>query len=755
MRSIEVEGDITIIGGGLAGTCAAIAAARLGARVHLINNRPVLGGNASSEIRVWVCGATAHGGQKFARETGIMGELLLENQFRNPEGNPFYWDQVLLDAVRAEPSITLWLNTDVRDAEAVDAADGSRTITAVTGWQMGSETLVRYTSPMFIDASGDGLVGHLVGADHRLGRESFSEYHEEWAPEVPDDVQLGSTILLYTKDVGHPEKFVPPSIAVKVAETPIVHHRNIRADANGCDYWWIEYGGELDIVHDNERIRDELWGVVYGIWDHIKNSGEFDADNLTLEWAGSIPGKREYRRFLGDHVLTQNDIMEQRRFDDAIGFGGWSIDLHAPGGVYHAGPAAKNLFPAGVYHIPFGILYSRNVTNMMMAGRNVSATHVGFGTLRVMATCAIMGEAAGTGAALAVQRGVTPRELRESHLGLLRETLLRQDASVLGAEWASSRDLAFSAEVTASSTLGDLGVEAAAVEVEPYSIAEGDFAVVMPADPEVAGVEVLVSAARPIRMTAELWETGGGENHIPVDHLDTAELELAEGAHWVRLPFAHRPETPRNVVLVLRKTSGVEVFLTRTPGPYGVLGLAEREPRVRRTDGLPQSNSWDAAPFRRRGICLRVAQETAAYAPAKVVGGYQRPYDGPQLWSSEAMRAGRDEWIALSWPHAIEFARVDLIFNDDVDEDIINLHHHRTPFDIVPELVRDYRLEARIDGDWREIERVRDNRHRHRVHTFERPVTADAVRVRIEATNGAERANVVAVRVFADERPGG
>lgn len=749
MRSISVDGDITIIGGGLAGTCAAIAAARRGAKVHLINNRPVLGGNSSSEIRVWVCGATAHGGQKFARETGIMGELMLENQYRNPEGNPYYWDQVLLDAVRAEPGITLWLNTDVREAEAEDGPEGQRTITSVTGWQMGSETLVRFESPMFIDASGDGLVGELVGADFRLGREAYSEYQEEWAPEVPDDVQLGSTILLYTKDVGRPEKFVPPSIAVKVAETPIVHHRNIRVDANGCDYWWIEYGGELDIVHDNERIRDELWGVVYGIWDHIKNSGEFDADNLTLEWAGAVPGKREYRRFLGDYVLTQNDIMEQRRYDDAIGFGGWSIDLHAAGGVYHPGAPAKNLFPAGVYHIPFGILYSRNVTNMMMAGRNVSATHVGFGTLRVMATCAVMGEAAGTGAALAVREGLSPRELRENHMGLLREALMEQDASVLGAVWDSPRDLALRAQATASSTLRDLSAEATATDAEPYTL-NGDFGILLPVDPELNGVEVLVSARAAARVTVELWETGGGENHIPVDLVDSAELELEEGTDWVALPFAHRPETPRNVVVLFRKSPDVDLFLTSTPGPYGVLGLAEREPRVRRTDGLPQSNSWDAAPFRRRGVSMRVASATSAYDPAKVVGGYQRPYDGPQLWSSETMRAGRQEWIALDWTEPVEFSRLDVIFNDDVDEDIINLHHHRTPFDIVPELVRDYRVEAKVDGAWVELEQVEGNRHRRRVHAFENPVRADAIRLLIDATNGADRASVVAMRVFAD-----
>ncbi|ERK71275.1 hypothetical protein N136_02411, partial [Leifsonia aquatica ATCC 14665] len=296
MQQQTVTSDVTVIGGGLAGVAAAIAAARAGATVALINNRPVLGGNSSSEIRVWVCGATAHGAQKYARETGIMGELFLENQYRNPEGNPYFWDQVVLDAVRAEPGIRLFLNTDVTEVDA-DGPDDDRRITAVTGWQQGSERRLTFTGAAFIDASGDGLVGELAGAWYASGREAASVYGEEWAPEVPDDNMLGSTLFFYTKDVGEPVRYVPPSITKDIAETSILVHRRIDTRANGCDYWWIEWGGELDAVNDNERIRDELWAVVYGIWDHIKNSGLFDAETLTLEWVGSVPGKREYRRF--------------------------------------------------------------------------------------------------------------------------------------------------------------------------------------------------------------------------------------------------------------------------------------------------------------------------------------------------------------------------------------------------------------------------------------------------------------------------
>ncbi len=358
MRHETVQTDITVVGGGLAGVCAAIAAARLGQTVSLIQNRPVLGGNSSSEVRVWVCGATAHGTHRYARETGIMGELFVENQYVNPEGNPYYWDLVILEKVKAETNIQLFLNTDVREVEA-EGDEHARTIHSVTGWMMGSERQIRFESQVFLDCTGDGLIGFLAGASYRIGREGKDEYNEEWAPEEADNITLGSSILFYTKNIGHPVKYIPPAFAKDITKTSIPLKRVIRSGDNGCAYWWIEWGGELDTVHENERIRDELWSAIYGIWDYIKNSGEFDADQLTLEWIGALPGKREFRRFIGDYVLNQNDILAQRPFEDRVAFGGWSIDLHPPEGMYAQERGAKHLHMDGVYHIPFRSLYSK------------------------------------------------------------------------------------------------------------------------------------------------------------------------------------------------------------------------------------------------------------------------------------------------------------------------------------------------------------------------------------------------------------
>ncbi|MFD5098569.1 FAD-dependent oxidoreductase [Streptomyces albidochromogenes] len=749
MQRLSVDTDVTVVGGGLAGVAAAIGAARTGARVALINNRPVLGGNASSEVRVWVCGATAHGAQKYARETGIMGELFRENQYRNPEGNPFLWDQVVLDAVRAEPNIRLYLNTDVREVEA-DGPDDRRTVRAVTGWQMGSERIIRFSARMFVDATGDGLVGALAGAWHRTGREAAHEYGEEWAPDQPDSEMLGSTMFFYTKDTGEPVRFVPPSIAKDVAATSIVRKRPIRASANGCDYWWIEYGGDRDVVADHEEIRDELWAVIYGIWDHIKNSGEFDADTLTLEWVGSVPGKREYRRFVGDHVLTQQDVTEQRRFPDTIGFGGWSIDLHPAGGMYAEEDGSKHLYPAGLYHIPFRSLYSRNTGNLLLAGRDISATHVAFGTTRVMATCAVTGEAAGVAASLCVRDGLSPRQLATDHVDLLQRTLLRNDASLLGVEWHDPADLAAAARVTASSELSMLSVRPRPDE-EPsrHSLDGQDVGLVLPVQPAIGSVEVLLEVAESTDVRFELWSTGGGENHIPVEKLDEAVVRTEAGTHWVRAPFGHKAPDGENVVLLLRRNPEVSVVVVDRPGPYGVLGLVSRTPRM--ITGRPQSNAWSAEELRRRCPAVVVHGDSSALAAAQVTGPLQRPYHGPRMWSSQALTVDPRPWIRLDWDEEREIGSFDIIFNDDVDIDLINLHHHRTPFPVMPELVRDYRVEALVDGAWQTVVTVEDNRGRRRSHVLGERLRATALRLTVLATNGSEWATVVALRVFATE----
>ncbi|MEK0312954.1 FAD-dependent oxidoreductase [Cohnella sp. 56] len=751
MRKETIVSDVTVIGGGLAGVCAAVAAARLGQTVSLVQNRPVLGGNSSSEVRVWVCGATSHGVNRYARETGIMGEMFVENQYRNPDGNPYLWDLIVLETVRAEDNIRLFLNTDVHEVEVAEASsDGGEAagrIKAVTGWMMGSERRIRYESSMFLDCTGDGLVGFMAGADYRIGREAKAEFNEDWAPEEADDITLGSTILFYTKDEGRPVRYIPPSFARNIETTSIPIRRVIRSGDSGCHYWWIEWGGELDTVHDNERIRDELWSVIYGIWDYIKNSGKFEADNMTLEWVGALPGKREYRRFVGDYVLSQNDIVAQAPFADRVAFGGWSIDLHPPQGMYADESGSKHYHADGIYHIPLRSLYSRNIDNLMFAGRNISASHVAFGTTRVMATCAVIGEAAGTAAALCVQRGAAPRELHAAHLDALQQTLLRQDAAVIGLRSEDESDAARRAAVTASSVQRRVAVE------EPssaYALTH-PAGVLFPVTDRMDSLSLLLDASADTALTVSLFETGRDENYIPARLLLSHTVPVSRGdRQWATVPLEYAANRPCNLFAVIEANEAVALYRSGEP-LFGVLCFENRIAASADFADYEQSQltmAWSMKGLHRMPFCLRVSPDTEAYAAASVVDGFARPYSGPHIWMSDVMGPGREEWIQLEWQAAETIAEIQLLFNDDVNEDLINLHHHRTPFEVIPELIKDYRIEANVGGTWQVLLRETDNRKRKRIHRLEQPIRAERLRVVAESTNGSRRAQLVEIRVY-------
>ncbi len=351
LKAEQIESDLVVVGGGIAGTCCAVTAARLGMRVTLVQDRPVLGGNASSEVRLWILGATAHMGNnnRWAREGGVIDELLVENTYRNPEGNPLIFDTILLEKVVEEPNIRLLLNTAVYEVTKQDA----ETIEAAIAFCSQNSTRYHLQAPLFVDASGDGIVGFMAGAAFRMGAEQESEFGEKLAPSQEYGELLGHSLYFYSKDVGQPVKFTPPSFALQDI-TSIPRFRSFNAQEHGCKLWWIEYGGRLDTVHETETIKWELWEVVYGVWNHIKNSGDFpEAETLTLEWVGHIPGKRESRRFEGDYMLTQQDIIEQRLHADAVAHGGWALDLHPADGVYSEKPACNQWHARGVYQIPY------------------------------------------------------------------------------------------------------------------------------------------------------------------------------------------------------------------------------------------------------------------------------------------------------------------------------------------------------------------------------------------------------------------
>ena len=416
----ETTVDLCIVGGGVAGLCAALAAARHGIRVALMQDRPVLGGNASSEIRMWICGANGNrSGVPHLRETGILEELELENFHCNYPPSFAVWDSVLYGKARVEKNLTLLLNCSCADAKMENGR-----IVSVTGWQTTTQTWQTVKADYFADCSGDSILAPLTGAQFRVGREARSEFNESLEPEVADEKTMGMSCLLQVRETDRPQKFVAPSWATKIAERNQFRFHQVSID----NFWWIEVGGEDDSIADTEELRDELIAFAYGVWDNIKNNGDNDSANWVLDWIGFLPGKRESRRYVGDHLLTQNDIQAGGHFDDLVAYGGWPLDDHDPRGIRRTEKRCLSEIEAipVPYGIPYRSLYSVNIENLFFAGRNISATHAAMSSTRVMATCAVEGQAIGTAAAIAKQYGLSPRGVYEQKLEELQD-LLRDD----------------------------------------------------------------------------------------------------------------------------------------------------------------------------------------------------------------------------------------------------------------------------------------------------------------------------------------
>lgn len=487
----SAEYDVVVIGGGLAGVCAAIAAAREGVKVAIIQNRSVFGGTGSSETRMHIVGANCHSSKANLRETGIIEEILLENKRRNPYANFPIFDMIIWEKVHLEENITAYLNTNIDD---VCAADGR--IYAVIGCQNTTETRWTIRGKIFIDATGHGTVGVMAGAESRIGSESRYEFHEPTAPEEANNDKMGNTIMFAATDRGEPVPFIKPVWANTYTEEDLKYRPHVdricaQADGGGlvtvdssknqlpefsnvdAGYWWIELGGDSeDIIQEGEQIRDELLKVLYGVWDHIKNQADHGAENLDLEWVSMVPGYRESRRLVGDYILNENDVRANRVFDDAVAYGGWPMDVHVPGGardLAHVGSRVYNF--EGHYSIPYRSYYSHNIGNLMMAGRDISASKMAFSSCRVMGTCAVGGQAVGTAAALAVRHDCDPREIGESYINELQQTLLRNDCYIPGHRNMDQADMARTAAVTATSEMP--GGEAVLV-INGYSRSVGD-----------------------------------------------------------------------------------------------------------------------------------------------------------------------------------------------------------------------------------------------------------------------------------------
>lgn len=730
-----IKSDVTVVGGGIAGICAAIAAARHGLQVSLINDRPVLGGNASSEVRVHINGSAYLGNSPsyYAREGGLVDELKLKIFHYNPLYNKKLMfsisDMALLDMVYGEPNISLFLNTCVHKT----GMENGR-IKWVDGLQLASERKFRFESPTFIDCSGDGVVGYQAGALFRWGREAKHEFNEDLAPEVADHYTMGDTILFQARDVGYPVPFKRPDFAYDITKLSFfesirkgLNHRAIPRKINGLGgLWWLEYGGHLDIIKNNEDIALELRKLVYGIWDYIKNSGQFDdVDQLILDYVCPIPGKRESRRFIGDYMLSQNDLTTKPHFEDAVSVGGWYMDLHAAKGIYDDGPATAWNFVPGLYNIPFRSLYSGNIPNLMFAGRNISATHVAFGSTRVMATCGCMGQAVGTAASLCFKYGVDPSEIANDYMGELQSLLLRDGQTIVGLKEELDPYFAEGLIVRASSQRSFVNENS--TEAIPL---EKGLCLALPIQTnsgESVQIKVKNGSEQMETLRVKLFGGEWKENYIPVHELKSCSIDIVAGYDdWITLDLGCKKPEDDKIYIVLEGSASLAVYGNEEK----ITGAVSFHYRPEEPAKLKKFN---------KSICFKDLQPAQnMYDPLNVINGYSRPYGLPNGWISE--RTVGQEWLEFTFAEPKNLDEIHLVFNSQLD-----LEHFD---DLIGPLIKDYAVTLIFgDGTEREIQVIGNyltlNKHK---------VDAKGVaRIRFDftATYGSPYFEVFAVKLFA------
>ncbi len=720
--------EIVVVGGGPSGICAALAAARLGRKTILATDRPLLGGNSSSEIRVWTRGATG-AGSLYAEEMGIWGELKLRNLYLNQEGNPVFWDDVLLEQVLLEPNLKLYLNTHISGMDT----DGGGMVSSISGFQMMTEKKLEFQAKYYVDATGDGSLGALAGLPYRVGKESRDTYGESFAPVKEENTTFGSTLFFFTKKEEHPVTYIAPDYAYPrsyIEELLGKGGRIANEKMDGCDYWWFETGGMADTIREAQEIGLELKRFTAGVWDYIKNSGRYDADCLTLSWEGNVAGKRESRRMITQKILTQQDILERRSFEDGAFYGGWYLDFHPSDGFMTEEDNCTQI-PVQVYAVPFSCLYPNRSSNLLFAGRDIGVSHVAFASTRIMNTCALSGQAAGTLAARCIEFGKRPVELEADAIKSVQQTLLRNDMMIPGIRHREEGNLALEAKVAASGAerLGELQ------EISRFSLENGGI-LVFPRS--AAGTRFLVESAMETEVSYACYRSDVPSRLALGSRAGEMKAVIPEGKSWVTFPL---PDEIVEGFITLEFVGNPNIsFVTGQDQLTGfLLGRADQPEYC-----YP---------------CLKLPEVCGLYEAANVVSGYSRPWRTPGSWMSDPAfgTGGGHPWISLSFKEPRDVREILVFFNPDLSRELNSSrasawdeHHKFLPRKgMPPELVRHAALCAVLpDGGRRELAVLKDNWSRRWRVELKNSVRASGLVLEIRETYGAKRAEVFEICVY-------
>jgi hypothetical protein len=728
------EGDfeVVVVGGGAAGSCAAIAAARMGAKTVLLQDRPVLGGNASDELGVGICGASV--ALPNARESGIIEEA---SRIRAHNRNP-RMTEAFRTLAETEPNLTILYNRRVVGVEMVtpDTIALTKAVNTLDG------SLSTVSGRYFIDSTGDGWLGFFAGAKFRLGREAREEFGEDLAPAKADNITMSGCLMgnyaisFRARPVGNDAPYTPPAWIPKLPAAD-EFGRRIRSVTSG--EWWIEHPGEIDDLWNPELARDELVRISFAYWDFLKNhwEGREQARKHVLTFVPFMNAKRETRRLMGDYLLRQQDVQSATMFPDRIAHGGWPIDVHHPKGIFSGKEGPFDYDPhVPLYSIPFRCLYSTNIANLFFAGRNVSVTHVALGTVRVQGTLATLGQAAGTAAALCLQKGVNPRLLGQKYTELLQQTLLKNDQFIPELKNEDPLDLARKATVTASSIcLGDTFDKDRVATHESHELTT-TRAIKFPrgVHRELRNVFVLLRSKRTSATEMVLSVRG---SKAPGDFTATNTLAIAKATlppgkqAWLKFAVNCNVDDPW-VWFSLPATKGVEwVMMTHAPLESG------------RAYGGGVNKPW---AFVRSQFYAAYTEPPitigADYKPEHVLSGVSR-IAGKTMnqWASDPSQA-MPQWLELDFGKAAKLNSVHLTFDTDMNERSAT---NPKP----PRCVQNYTVMVQDGSGWREVAAVKDNFQRQRIHRFP-ATTTQKVRILVQNTNGDKSARIFEVRAYGE-----
>lgn len=714
--------DTVVVGGGLAGTFAAVASARGGARTALIQNRPVLGGNGSTEVLVRPEGDTT-------REPLDPGEGGIIEEVRT--GPIDGYSERMLRVCKAEPKLDLFLNTHATGVEMA----GKDRIAAVKALDVTTKQRLVIPGATFIDCTGDAEIGVWAGAEHRHGREPRAMYHESRAPEQSDGHTMGGTLRYATQMQANPVPFKAPAWARKFPQCSDFNIGRHPQLLFGGWQWVIEYGGMHNTYDDAEEIRDELVRIIWGMWDHAKNSCprlHSEAERYKLTWVSHVVGKRESRRLMGDYVMTEHDIAATKLFPDRVSYAGWGIDIHPPGGFYDTEPPAT--FSHKVkFSVPFRSLYSKDIGNLMMAGRCISVSHVALGATRVMITCGLQGQAVGTAAALCCSHQAQPRGIYQNYLADLQQQLLKDGCYLIDLPNSDPHDFARQATASASSIAPPI-----VIPLPP----KGDIHILGCS----RAVMFQVAKDRIGRIALYLESTNRKPTSVQLglrpaerlgDFAATKDLAVAVG----KVPARAKGWISFDLNAAV-KPGFYYVWLPKTPGLSWRLFESAPPNTMRAYLGQEWNTSGETYCFRidPESVAALESNDPEPTAPlasnmfdaVNVIDGYARAVRGvPHSWRPSPDQP-LPQWVQLDFGKPVGFNCVHVSFQSK-------------------ELrAEDFLLQVPEGDGWRTVVSVTGNEDRRRVLGFDR---FNAPKLRVVVVKGRPAMGVCEVRVY-DERSG-